>query len=379
LQALYSSLGMKLTNQNILILSNEPWGEIWYSKQNYAYELSKSNRVYFIDPPKHWKLKNLFYNPITIKQIKENLYVIDYQNFLPLVSNIINLLNNYIVSKYLSFYLWKHDIKKYIFWSFDPLRLFNPSLFKAKFSIYHCVDLFFFKYIGERILTKNANLVLGNSTILLNEYIEFKKPMALIEHAISSEEFTVSEKEQANFDLNIDNYGLYIGVIDERIDFSWVEEAVKNHPDQNFVFVGPLRYPSSNPAAVRLFGNQKSYSNVIAIGPRHFKSLKNYVKKAKFCISFMDKNYPGNTIAHHKTLIYLAQGKPVFGYAFTEYELLKEIMYMSEKSEEVLEMLKNFLINGERDIIKDKRILFAQQFTFEETFKKIELFINKIL
>ena len=34
---------MKLENQTILVTSNEPWGDLWYSKQNYAYELSKKN------------------------------------------------------------------------------------------------------------------------------------------------------------------------------------------------------------------------------------------------------------------------------------------------------------------------------------------------
>ena len=51
---------MKLEDQPILVVSNEPWGEVWFSKHNYAFELSRKNRVLFVDPPKRWRPANVF-------------------------------------------------------------------------------------------------------------------------------------------------------------------------------------------------------------------------------------------------------------------------------------------------------------------------------
>jgi len=76
-------------------------GDIWYSKQNYAYELSKKNKVYFINPPLSWSPINLIYNPIRLSSYNENLKIISYQNFLPIINNLFNKLNNLLVSTYL--------------------------------------------------------------------------------------------------------------------------------------------------------------------------------------------------------------------------------------------------------------------------------------
>src|ERR1051326_3339068 len=116
---------MKLEDQTILVTSNEPWGDIWYSKQNYAYELSKKNKVFFIDPPTKWQLKNIFYNPIILKSYNENLKIISYQNFLPILNDVFNRLNNFLVSKYLKRFFQGNHISNYLVWAFDPIRLYN--------------------------------------------------------------------------------------------------------------------------------------------------------------------------------------------------------------------------------------------------------------
>ncbi|GIV43052.1 MAG: hypothetical protein KatS3mg035_0175 [Bacteroidia bacterium] len=104
---------MKLENQNIVIISNEPWGDIWYSKQNYAYELSKlGNKVYFIDPPQPYELKNLFSNHFTLKKYSENLSIIQYRNRLP--AGKFNKLNNQWVTKELENYLTSMGVKNYL-------------------------------------------------------------------------------------------------------------------------------------------------------------------------------------------------------------------------------------------------------------------------
>ncbi len=366
---------MELIGQTILIISNEPWGDLWYSKQNYAYELSKSNTVFFINPPQHWKLKNLFHNPIQTIKYNDTLHVLSYQNFLPIANDATSILNNNLISRYLTAFFKKNKVRDYIFWSFDPIRLYNPKLLKPKLSIYHCVDLFFFKYIGEKILCKNTDIIIGNSPILLDVYKSFNKPLYYIPHGISEDEFNISEKELSNIDITLENFGIYIGVIDERLDYSLIEKALIQYPEIAFVFVGPKKYHANNIIAKRIF-ETPAYKNVHAIGPRHFKTLKTYISKAKFCISFMDKNYPGNSIAHHKTLVYLAQGKPVFGYRFSEYIHLDEIMYMGLTHEETLSQLQNFIIKGESEQICIKRIAFAKQYTFTHLLNQINVILK---
>ncbi len=80
---------MKLENQTLLVISNEPWGDIWYSKHNWAYELSKKNKVFFINPPIKWKISNLWSFKICIDDYNESLQVLGYQK------NVLNHLLHY--------------------------------------------------------------------------------------------------------------------------------------------------------------------------------------------------------------------------------------------------------------------------------------------
>ena len=74
---------MKLKNQIIVLVSNEQWSDIWFSKHHYANELSQKNKVLFINPPKQWNIKNVFFNTITTTRISSNLEIVSYQNYFP--------------------------------------------------------------------------------------------------------------------------------------------------------------------------------------------------------------------------------------------------------------------------------------------------------
>lgn len=366
---------MKLENQTILITSNEPWGDIWYSKQNYAYELSKKNKVFFINPPSKWKFLNLFYNPITISVYNENLKIITYQNFLPILNDLLNKWNNFSISKYLKYFLCKNEIKNYILWAFDPLRLYDYKKIGASLGIYHCVDYFYFKYLGETELCKNSSLIFATSQKFLDEFSSFKTPKHIVPHSISHEEFEINMEHLNKLKIDIDNYALYIGVIDSRINFDLLEKAIKQFSSIPFVFIGPLLLPSVS-SAKRIF-NMKLYPNVHILGPKHFKTLKYYINKSLFCISFMDMTYHANTVHHHKTLVYLAQGKPVFGPVFEEYKKLGNIMYMNNTDEGMLQLLDDFLQNGENENLVQERIKYARKYIFKNTLEAASKIIEE--
>ncbi|MCB0503892.1 MAG: hypothetical protein KDC58_00170 [Cyclobacteriaceae bacterium] len=360
----------KLGNEVILVTSNEPWGDVWYSKQNYAYELSKNNKVLFINPPAKWRFKNLLFNPIKTTSYTENLQYIDYNNFLPILNNFFNRLNNRWVSRYLKKYFEKKGIAKAIFWAFDPLRLYNHKLLGCKLGIYHCVDFYYSQFFGEHELCKNSDMIFATSQHFLDNFSQYDTPKYIVPHGISYEEFNLDEQILDYNDIGLKDYAIYVGVIDLRMDYSLLEQALKAFPDVQFLFVGPIRlahgsYKSKHiDAAIRIF-EEKVYSNVHAIGPIHFKQLKYYIKRAKFCISFMDMEYQANTIHHHKTLLYLAQGKPVFGPVFKEYQALDDLMYMDNNGGELIGLIDDFIKNGEDSNLAEERIRYARKFSFE--------------
>ncbi|WP_436515261.1 hypothetical protein [Ekhidna sp. To15] len=354
---------MKIQNRNIAVTSNEPWGDIWYSKQNYAFELSRNNRVIFINPPTKWRLTNLFDSKVVINKVSDQLSTLDYGNWIPTRWKLTNFLNNLVVSRRIKKVLKNNEFEKFIFWAFDPTRLYDPQILGADVSVYHCVDYYYFQYYGEKQLCRKSDYLFATSQLFLDEFNEFEKPKHVVPHGISQDEFELDPTREKELNISHSSFGLYLGVIDHRMDFEFYEQVIQKFPEQLFVFVGPVR-ETNNEAFDRIFKEQK-YENVILTGPVHFKDLKYYISKASFCMSFMNMNYHANTVHHHKTLVYLAQGKPVFSFEFEEYKKNKDIMYLSNDYDELINELSSFLKSGETQNVKDQRISYAKKYTFQ--------------
>jgi hypothetical protein len=358
-----------LKGKNILIVSNEPWGDVWYSKQNYAYELSKNNRVFFINPTDKWSFKNLFTFNVNEGFYSDSLSYVNYTNFLPAKGKLLDIINNYITSKRLKNWLQNSKkIENYIFWSFDPIRLYNHKLIGAKIGIFHCVDLYNMNFFGEKIILRNSNILLSSSSMFNDLYSKFPVPKYVIKHCISMDQFTIDEKEKEkveielkSLDVDLYNFGLFVGNIDQRTNLYLINLLAETFPHKKFVLIGN-------------FNKNRELDlnkNILLMGPRNYKKLKYYVHFSEFCFSFLIQQ-ENNTINSHKILLYLAQGKPVFSSFYKDYENTSGLLYMGKSDSEIKNLLLSFFDKGEEQSNREKRIQYAKNYTFEKTLLKIE-------
>lgn len=358
---------MKLENQTILIVSNEPWGDIWYSKHNWAFELSKKNTVFFIDPPKKWAISNLWSFKIKTRKYSDNLFILNYQNILSLTRyHFFYKLNNFFVSKRIKIWLKKNNHPNYIFWTFDPYRFSNPKLLSPKFSVYFIADKYDLK--REITLIQNTDYFITVSKVL-TDYLAIKNPLVL-SHGISKSEFDCDSP----IDIE-DGYILYIGNIDYRLDCEFIKKLVEEFPEERFLFIGNITHLSLGNLFNELFIEQQ-HKNLIYHSAVHFKKLKNYINKSKACIAPMMLEVNGNNINHHKLLQYLAQGKPLLAAKFIDYNN-NNIVYSYQTHEQGIELLKDILKGDEPKAKIDARIQFAQKYTYEHLIDNVEQYITK--
>jgi len=359
---------MKLQNRNILIVSNEKWGDVWYSKHNWANELSlNNNTVYFINPPEKWKFSNLFSSKIKATKYAKNLNIINYCNRLPLTRfELIYKINDTIISRDLRQWFSRNNVKEYIFLTFDPYRFSNPKQLKPIISIYFIADKYTIK--REKLLIRNADFLITVSPAL-NILSEVKKTLTL-SHGISETEF----QPDAEIEIN-QGYILYIGNIDYRLDYSFIKQALINLPEERFVFIGNINAPLNNSIFEELFVQNK-FSNLTYHPAVHFKKLKNYIAKAKVCIAPMNLDVNGNNINHHKLLQYLAQGKPIVAASFKDYES-NDILISYRKQEEGILHLKSFVSIAEKNEAIEKRVSFAKKYIYKNLILQIEDFLLK--
>lgn len=364
---------MKIQNKNILLVSNEPWGDVWYSKHKYAVELSKQNKVFFLDPVSKWKVIDLFSFFFDIRKVSEKLYVIKYTNKLPVVNSFFYNLNNLLVCRLLKSRLKKNNIQNIIFWTFDPARLHTPKKLGAEISFFHAVDDYQFRFFEEKALCKNVNYIFCISKSFMQKYALFKKPVFYVPHALMKAEFSIDK--ESSITISFKNYGLYIGVLDERVDYTLLKKIIENFPTLTFLFIGPLRFHQNNLIAHELFF-EKKYKNLKYLDTIPFQNLKYYIDQSAFCLAVMNEKYPGNLTGHQKIRQYLALGKPVFCNIFTDFTEISELMYMYANPLELLDKLKTFVEKGENITLKEKRIQYALGFSFENIFNNIDEYIQ---
>ncbi len=356
----------KLQEKSILIISNEPWGDIWYSKHNWAYELSRKNKVLFINPPERWSFKDFFSCKIKIEKYSDSLLSVNYNNRLPFTRfEFIFQLNELLITKALKKWMDTNDINNRIFWSFDPYRFSNPKSFNPIKSIFFRVDIFLLKQREKRLI-KNVDAVIVTANELLKG-VHAKKELVL-SHGISLEEFN-SDKD-VEYD---NNYFLYVGNIDHRLDVELIKKMLLEFPNEKFLFIGK-KMDTENELFHDIF-NRKKYDNMILHGVEHFKNLKHYIHKSKACLVPMDLKVHGNAVHHHKSLQYLALGKPVISPVFNDVINKDGFISGYANHDEAIERIKE-LDSVETEELIENRITFAKQFLYSNLIAKVEQFLN---
>jgi hypothetical protein len=365
---------MKLENKNILLISNEPWGDIWFSKHNYAFELSKKNIVYFVNPAPRWNFFNIFKQNIKTKNYTEQLIVLNYFNYLPAFNIFLFRLNNYFVSRKIRKYFIKIGIKDIVFWSFDPYRLYDPKSLNSSLSVFHSMDKYLFSHFGERYIYNKVDYIFCVSDSFVEDLKRYNKSVLHIPHGISSDEFVVEGKECLKIDIKQKHYGLFVGNIDTRLDYKLIKDIAAHFNKIEFVFIGKIADETDD--SDRAIFDGKTFANISFIGPRHFKELKKYIYNSDFCFAFMYMKMSGNEISHHKIFHYLALGKPVFCNRFTEYKHIDRLLYTGNTFEELKEKMESFFQKQEDPSLMQDRINFARENSFENIFKTIEEYIK---
>jgi hypothetical protein len=171
---------MKPQKKCILVVSNEPWGEMWFSKQRYANELQKMGHdVSFYNPPKRWSIFNVF-KKLTVT-IENGIKVIDCYNILPINNRTYFIVLNDKINlrKLKRRGLYSTDT---LIWNFDPNRFCIP----LPRVIYHVTDSFL-EFPLNNLIAENAGLVVCTVPNFVPDYSEnVQRKTMVIPHGISS-------------------------------------------------------------------------------------------------------------------------------------------------------------------------------------------------
>ena len=329
--------------KTILIVSNEPWGKIWFSKQHYAYELRKlGHTVYFINPTSKWKFKNLFSFSINLKNNEEGIIEINYKNNFPQIifRRFFTRLNDFVTLQKIN---QKVSLKNpdLIWWKFEPYRFLSTFHFTKNKKIYHVVDPYHFLW-QDKQQVKDADLIVCTNPKYYEYYKEnySTKEIILVPHGISEDELIPDYQQTKLIQEKYGNFSILVGTISKDLNLNLLQD-IENEKIKTLIL--GLEVEKSDK-----WNNIKSSTSIIFLGEIHAKEIKNYIAAASVCI--IAYNYRNNLDKYTRTPLkvinYLAQNKPIVSSLVTSlYNLENKAIYYSNDSGEFIRLVKEGMAN----------------------------------
>ncbi|MBT3249513.1 MAG: glycosyltransferase [Candidatus Pacebacteria bacterium] len=327
-----------IENKTILIPFTLPWD--WsadYQRQT-CLELAKTNKVIAYFPYKAVFFSKLI-TPFGIKHKNIKVEIPKYYfpfRRIPLIEKINQSISLLILKKKLP--------KNTILWIFDPIFHSYPLQLKSKISLslYDCVDYHnslnkkehFLIRDQEKKLLENSDLVFINSTTL--QKVHCRHHPRLVPQGFDENTFIKPAKKRFKLLSNKPLIG-FIGGINYRLDFNLIQTLVKNNPQWNFAFVGPIQHDSPNHKdnLENKIKNLSKYQNFILKKGVERKYIPSLIKKFDVAIIPYDINHQFNKYCYPMKLFeYFYIGKPVVATPIKELQLnkFKKIISISNTS-----------------------------------------------
>ncbi|MEO0072518.1 MAG: glycosyltransferase [candidate division WOR-3 bacterium] len=159
----------------------------------------------------------------------------------------------------------------------------------------------------------------------------------------------------------------FIGALFEWVDIKLIEDSAKKFPSYSFVLIGPMQNIEMTKC-----------KNIYYLGPRNYSEIPAYINAFDVCIIPFVPGEVSKKVDPIKVYEYLAYGKPVITINVPELRKLANILYFAETPEEFISMLATAVAENNEEI-KEKRMIFAQNNTWEIRTQTLINIINKHL
>lgn len=364
---------MVLENKNILLISPEPWDHVFVSKHHYAVHLTRrGNRVCFLNPPSDC-LK-------VTKTFIPNLSVVDYKGFVSGLRFLPRLLRKQIVTNVF------HDIQKQVGLEFDVVWSFDNSVFYdlnvlpgAPKTICHIVDLN--QDFQTARAARSASVCFCTTDLIRKRLLQYNSRVFKINHGFNDVGTSLNKRLAGNSNVK----ALYAGNLAMAyIDWVILANVIENHPDVDFVFLGPgadvLNQDSKNNASKRMV---MSRSNVYLVGRVNSEELIAYYASADILLIAYQEERHRDQANPHKMMEYLGSGKVVVATHTMEYADLDErqLIAMSRSNSDFAEKFKQVrhnLIQWNGEDKQRERKALAMTNTYARQIDRIEMCLSDV-
>jgi len=367
---------MELTGKTILIISPQPWSNMFVSKHHYAIELMKrGNIIYFLQP--------LGSTPENTDKYYPNLHILNHKKFFGEVLRFhYRPLYKFLLSIQLNKLLKTIQTPLDVVLSFDNTAKYpNLSIFKAKKYIFFPVDQINMNHLSE--YKTYGDFIFSISPLILDSFKSHHSKKILLNHGLGNNWVQKAEEKINNKTLtSSDNINVgYFGNLNfgRGLDMNTIKLVISKHTNINFHFWGNNQVDDNSSAEVKkwmiFLENSK---NVTLYGSTAQNDLVQQIDSIDAFILCYDYRYEINKCSNsHKILEYLSTGKVVISNKMSMYNNHNDIFNMLPdfSNKDYIHLFDNTIENIEHynnSELQLKRKEFAMQNTYAKQVLRIE-------
>jgi glycosyltransferase involved in cell wall biosynthesis len=207
-----------------------------------------------------------------------------------------------------------NEVNTYVFWVYTPMAMSRVREFQPVLTVYDCMDeLAQFKGAPpelrhrEQELFKQADLVFTGGQRLYESKREQHDDAHSFPSSIDKAHFGQArnpELTEPADQASIPHPRVgFFGVVDERLDIELLGQLATNHPEWQFVIIGPV--VKIDPATL------PRNTNIHYLGGKNYQELPAYLRGWDVATLLFARNESTEFISPTKTPEYLAAGRPV--------------------------------------------------------------------
>ena len=379
-----------LKGQDIICISTSDWDRPWGSKQQLMSRLSAHNRVLYVEYQAsflHLYLFARFKKWNRLQKISENIFVFTPFPLLPFgyYFRNINTINQRIILASIRKIFKKIRFRNPILWIYPPSAVDLIDKLGEKLVLYHCIADFTNEKKNhlrtktilsmEKELVKRSDIVLTLTESLRERHMHKNVNTYLFPSAVDDRLFLsflnrdIEEPKDIR-GIKKPRIGL-VGYLDARIiDTELLCFLADRYPEWSVILIGPrFRYFSK-------FKSLTKRNNVYFLGEKENYRVPLYIKNLDVCIIPYVINEFTNNISPLKLYEYLALGKPVISTKLEEVQKFKDIIKVSDDTEDFIKNIS--LALKEKDVeIVNKRLDFARENSWTERLRYVSELIEK--
>ena len=295
---------------DVVCFAHLHWDFVWQRPQHLLSRFALQGRVFYVEDA-FYHADNLVEPHVEIKLRDNGVKVVVVH--LPQRLRADETAADQAQFEVLSHYFSEQGVTNYLFWYYTPMALGKSRQFTPKLTVYDCMDeLAAFKFAPpelkerEQELFQKADLVFTGGHTLYESKREQHPDVHPFPSSIDKAHFGQARGPMAD---PADQVGIahprvgFFGVVDERLDIELLRELAQNHPEWQFVIIGPV--VKIDPATL------PRTPNVHYLGGKDYKELPAYLKGWDVATLLFADNESTKFISPTKTPEYLAAGNSV--------------------------------------------------------------------